>query len=209
MRDILIKMFKSCLLKRKIMLHKAMLKNSFVYGKDFCKSPAYRNPDSQLLNVKINNKTGKKENIQFGDYCNVSVSIFLNIRGSIIVGNYVYMNSVSMRIDHHLRIGSHCMFGPNVKLWDTKNHPLDPAERHKQCEHIAHVGLIDSYVAGGGDIIIGDDVWIGMDSIILGGVTIGNGSVVAAGSVVTKSVPEKVLVGGVPARMIKTICDLP
>lgn len=74
-------------------------------------------------------------------------------------------------------------------------------ERHKQCEHIAHVGLIDSYQAGGGDIIFGNDVWIGMDSTILGGVTIGKGSVVAAGSVGTKSVPENVLVGGVPARV--------
>lgn len=79
------------------------------------------------------------------------------------------------------------------------------AERHKQCEHIAHVGLIDSYEAGGGDIIICDDVWIAMDSTILGGVTIGKGSVVAAGSVVTKSIPENVLAGGVPAKVIKRI----
>jgi maltose O-acetyltransferase len=65
--------------------------------------------------------------------------------------------------------------------------------------------LIDSYEAGGGDIIIGDDVWIGMDCTILGGVSIGNGSVVAAGSVVTKSIPDNVLVGGVPAKVIKRI----
>lgn len=78
-------------------------------------------------------------------------------------------------------------------------------ERREQCKHIVHKGIIDSHEAGGGDIIIGDDVWVGMDSIIMGGVTIGNGSVVAAGSVVTKSVPENVLVGGVPAKIIKAL----
>lgn len=54
-----------------------------------------------------------------------------------------------------------------------------------------------------GEIIIEDDVWIGMDSIIMSGVTIGKGSVVAAGSVVTKNVPPYTVVGGNPARIIK------
>lgn len=97
------------------------------------------------------------------------------------------------------------MFGPNVRIWDSKNHPLDKGERRDQCIHIAEKGLVDSYEAGGGDIVIGDDVWIGMDSIIMGGVTIGDGAVVAAGSVVTKSIPANVLAGGVPAKVIKNL----
>lgn len=52
---------------------------------------------------------------------------------------------------------------------------------------------------------IGNDVWIGMDSIFLGGVSIGNGSVVATGSVVTKPVSEHVMVGGIPAKVVKSL----
>lgn len=54
------------------------------------------------------------------------------------------------------------------------------------------------------DITIGNDVWIGANSVITSGVSIGNGAIVAAGSVVTKNVPENTIVGGVPAKIIKT-----
>ncbi|MDE7464023.1 MAG: sugar O-acetyltransferase, partial [Clostridiales bacterium] len=56
-------------------------------------------------------------------------------------------------------------------------------------------------------IKIGNNVWIGAHATILAGVTIGNGAVVAAGAVVTKDVPENAVVGGVPAKIIKTIKD--
>jgi acetyltransferase-like isoleucine patch superfamily enzyme len=205
MLNFFVRIINRVLLNRRIKKHVIKLNSSCIYGKEFCTSPTYKNMKSQFLSVKINNKTNKKENIKIGDYCNISINLNLNQKGSVIIGDYVYMNSVYMRIDYHLKIGSHCMFGPNVKLWDTKSHPLDPKERHKQCEFIAHHGYIDSYESGGGDIIIGNDVWIGMDCTILGGVTIGNGSVIAAGSIVTKSIPENVLVGGIPARVIKNI----
>lgn len=194
-------------MKFKIFIYSDKLKKSIIVGKEFCQSKTYSNADRQLLNVKVNNKTNDKNKITFGDYCNVSTSILLNNKGTITVGDYVYMNSVTMRIDYNLKIGSHCMFGPNVKLWDTKSHPLEVAKRHAQCEHIAHVGSIDSYEAGGGDIVIGNDVWIGMDCTILGGVSIGNGAVIAAGSIVTKDVEEGSLYAGVPAKLIRDILN--
>ena len=191
--------------KNTIRSHQKLLFRNCVVGENFCSSPAYQNKQRQLLNVIITNKTGDKDKIRFGSFCNVSVNVFLNQKGSITIGDYVYMSSVTMRIDHNLKVGSHCLFAGNVKLWDTDNHPLSPVRRHKQCEYIAQHGIIDSYQAGGGDITIGNDVWIGMDVIVLGGVTIGNGSVIAAGSVVTKSIPENVLAGGVPAKVIRPL----
>jgi len=184
--------------------HFANLNLLAVFGKEFCKSPFYKD-ELQILNVKITNKTGDKSKIRFGDYCNVSTNIFLNNKGSINVGDFVYMNYVKMRIDYNLSIGSHCLFGPNVILWDTDSHPLSPKDRHDQCEFIAKNGFIDSYLANGGDIKIGNDVWIGMEVIILGNVNIGDGCVIAAGSIVTKSIPDNVLAGGIPARIIKEL----
>lgn len=54
-----------------------------------------------------------------------------------------------------------------------------------------------------GNIEIGDDVWLGTDALIMGGVKVGNGAVVAAGSIVTKDVPAYAIVGGCPAKVIK------
>lgn len=197
------------LLKAEIIKYKSKRKwdkinRDCVYGKLFCKSPTYQfSRNGSILNLNIFNLTNDKSKIRFGDYCNIAATIVLREKGSITVGNYVYMNRIHLNIQYHLSIGSYCMFGPNVKIWDSKDHPLDKLDRRNQLIKKLEEGIIDSYEAGGGDIIIGDDVWVGMDSIIMGGVTIGNGSVVAAGSIVTRSVPENVLVGGVPARIIK------
>ncbi len=57
------------------------------------------------------------------------------------------------------------------------------------------------------DVEIGDGVWIGARCTILPGVIIGNGSIIAAGSVVTKDIPENVLAGGVPAKVIRQLCE--
>ena len=89
-----------------------------------------------------------------------------------------------------IRIGNNCLIGPDVGIY-TAGHRLEPEGR-----------TLDVY---GMPITIGNDVWIGGNSTILPGVTIGDGAVVAAGAVVTKDVEPNTIVGGVPAKVIKKI----
>jgi len=70
------------------------------------------------------------------------------------------------------------------------NHCLDPAHRKDVIPAPVHIGR---------------DVWIGANAVILPGVTIGDGAVIAAGAVVTKDVPENTVAGGVPAKVIKSV----
>lgn len=88
-------------------------------------------------------------------------------------------------------IGDNVMIGPNT-LITTVGHPLSGQKRRQ------HLGLAQT-------VKIGNDVWIGGNCTILPGVTIGNNVVIAAGAVVTKDVPDNCVVGGVPAKFIKTI----
>jgi acetyltransferase-like isoleucine patch superfamily enzyme len=84
------------------------------------------------------------------------------------------------------------MIGPNVSIITT-GHPIEPSRR-RAC-------VIAKPIA------IERNVWIGAGATIIGGVTVGENSVVAAGSVVTRNVPPNTLVGGNPARVIRSIAD--
>lgn len=91
-----------------------------------------------------------------------------------------------------LEIGDDVMIGPNVSLI-TSGHPVEPSRRR------------DFVVAK--PIVIERNVWIGAGATIIGGVTVGENSVVAAGAVVTRDVPPNVLVGGNPAAVIRSIAE--
>lgn len=90
-----------------------------------------------------------------------------------------------------VRFGDNCMLGPSVHIY-TASHPLNPTERNSGIEFAK-------------PITIGNNVWIGGSAIINPGVTIGDNVVIASGSVVTRDVPNNVVVGGNPARIIKHI----
>lgn len=90
-----------------------------------------------------------------------------------------------------VHIGDNVMIGPNT-LISTVGHPLSPKGRRE------HLGIAKP-------VSIGSDVWIGGNVTIIPGVAIGNNVVVAAGAVVTKDVPDNCVVGGVPAKFIKSI----
>jgi len=112
----------------------------------------------------------------------------------IRIGRNVFINQNCTFYDlGGLDIGDDVMIGPNVSIITT-GHPLDPSQRRS--------------VTIGKPIVIERNVWIAVGAIIIGGVTIGKNSVVAAGSVVTKNVPPNTLVGGNPARVIRSISDV-
>ncbi|MDO3409314.1 sugar O-acetyltransferase [Saccharibacillus sp. CPCC 101409] len=90
-----------------------------------------------------------------------------------------------------VRIGDNCMLAPGVSIY-TATHPIDPYER------IAGPEL-------GKPVTIGNNVWIGGRAVINPGVKIGDNAVIASGAVVTKDVPANTIVGGNPARAIRTI----
>ncbi len=109
------------------------------------------------------------------------------------IGRNVFVNQNCTFYDlGGLDIGDDVMIGPNVSLI-TSGHPVEPSRRR------------DCVVAR--PIAIGRNVWIGAGATIIGGVTVGENSVVAAGSVVTRDVPPDTLVGGNPARVIRSIAE--
>jgi acetyltransferase-like isoleucine patch superfamily enzyme len=115
----------------------------------------------------------------------------LEIGDNTVLG---YLNLIS--VAKSVRIGNHCLFAGEVRILDNNSHSLDFEQRR------LGMPLQPSDVA---PVIIEDDVWVGMSCTILKGVTIGRGAVVAAGAVVTRSVPPFTVVGGNPARIVKHI----
>lgn len=99
---------------------------------------------------------------------------------------------INCRIAGPLTIGNDVMMAPNVSIY-TQNHETENIYRPMRLQ-----------TAEKKKVTIGNDVWIGANAIILPGVTIGNGAIIAAGAVVTKDVPDFAVVGGNPAKIIKT-----
>lgn len=111
---------------------------------------------------------------------------------NIQLGENVYFNFNCVILDIcTVRIGNNTMLGPGVQVL-AATHPTDSVERAKGLEF-------------GRPITIGNDVWIGGGAILCPGVNVGDRSVVAAGAVITKDMPEGVLIGGNPAKIIREV----
>jgi maltose O-acetyltransferase len=111
---------------------------------------------------------------------------------NITVGERVFFNFNCVVLDvAPVAIGSRTLFGPNVQIY-TATHPMNHKERASGLEYAKPIS-------------IGDDVWVGGNAVICPGVTIGDRSVIGAGSVVTKDIPADVFAAGNPCRVIRTI----
>jgi acetyltransferase-like isoleucine patch superfamily enzyme len=123
--------------------------------------------------------------------------VFFSTRrpGAVLkIGSDFGMTGGSIVAEQRVTIGHRVTVGANSIIADTDFHPLDALTRHNL--------PLDGATA---PIVIEDDVFIGMQSLILKGVTIGAGSIIGAGSVVTRDIPSRVIAAGNPARMIREL----
>lgn len=114
----------------------------------------------------------------------------------ISIGDDVGISGSTLRCSNRITIGNHTIVGSGCLIIDTDGHPLSASDR-RMSDYYRHTKSLP--------IVIGDDVFIGARCIITKGVTIGNGAVVGAGSVVTHDVPPDTIVAGNPARIVKKI----
>lgn len=128
-----------------------------------------------------------------GEGCYIEPPFRANWGGKHVhFGNNVYANfNLTCVDDGNIYIGDKVMFGPNVTI-ATANHPVQPELRARALQYNR-------------DVHIGNNVWIGANTAIVPGVTIGDNSVIGAGSVVTKDIPANVVAVGCPCKVLREI----
>jgi len=118
--------------------------------------------------------------------------LFVGPGGRLEIGDRVFINyGCSIGATELIRIGSRCNLGTQVHLMDNDWHRLEPERRHER--------------PSSRPIVLEDNVWLGARVIVLPGVSIGEGSVVGAGSVVVRDIPARSLAVGAPARVVRAL----
>lgn len=118
----------------------------------------------------------------------------VSAEATLLIGTKVGMSNTTIVATKSVKIGNNVMIGGGVTIVDTDFHSLNPLHWHTNADLENMVSL---------PVEIKDNIFIGMDSIILKGVTIGNNVVIAAGTVVTKNIPDNEIWGGNPAQFIR------
>jgi acetyltransferase-like isoleucine patch superfamily enzyme len=128
-----------------------------------------------------------------GAHCRLGRSVFFETAGAgaITVGTHVRINRGTVIVAHAgVRIGDDCLIGEYVSIRDA-DHGMALGTPMRSQPHVA------------APVTIGNDVWIARGAVILKGVTIGDGAIIAANSVVTRDVPPRTIVAGIPARALR------
>ena len=169
---------------------------------------------TESFNLKLCTPQKDKVYLEIGKNCIMSGNfIFESEQGKIVVGNNTYIGNSTLISRSSIEIGNNVTIAWGCTIYDHDSHSINYTDRRKDIDdELKDIRAGNNFIqnkdwacVNSKSIIIKDDSWIGMNCIILKGVTIGEGAIIGAGSVVTKDVPAWTLVAGNPAKVIKAI----
>lgn len=152
--------------------------------------------------------TGSKAAVKIGFHCVFFGSVYALCDGKVSIGNDTYIGTnTCVMSKESVRIGNCCIIANDVVICDNNNHPIDPDARMQMslCDNFLTDEKWSWKNAKSAPIVIEDNTWIGRRAMIMKGVTIGKGSIVGAGAIVTHDVPPYTVVAGNPAKIVKTL----
>lgn len=175
--------------------------------------------DSKFLpnfSINYNRSTGvQSHKVNIGDHCLLGVSIYLETPAAkVIIGNRVYMGNSSIIAKTSIILGDDIMVAWGVTFYDHDSHSLDYRNRDLDIKqtYFDYINEKGNYlknknwdVVNSAPIKIENHAWIGAEAMILKGVTVGEGAIIGARSVVTKDVPPYCVVAGNPAKVVKQL----
>ena len=150
---------------------------------------------NQLKPTQLQEKENYMKEVfaECGENCYIELPLRANWGGHHLhLGSGIYANfNLTLVDDGHIYVGDKVMFGPNVTI-ATANHPIDAELRGRGLQYNK-------------DVVIGENTWIGANTVIVPGVTIGKNCVIGAGSIVTKDIPDDVVAVGNPCRVLRKV----
>jgi galactoside O-acetyltransferase len=150
-------------------------------------------------------KGGQRCQISIGNNCILRCTVVFEKENSyLFVGDRSFIGKVLITIAEGIEIGNDVLISWGVTITDHNSHSLNFSERQKDVQEW-HASKKNWSSVKLGKVIIHDKAWIGFNTILLKGITIGEGAIIGAGSVVTKDVPPYTIVAGNPARVIREL----
>lgn len=157
-------------------------------------------PNARLVN------RSNTDSVRVGNESVVRGILRVETSGKLEIGAFCYIgDGVIISAASEVKIGAGTLIAHGAQIFDNDTHPVDPDQRITHFKKLLGHKPERQYEVASSPVSIGECCWIGLNSIVMKGVTIGTRSIVAAGSVVTKNMPENVLIAGNPAVVIKEL----
>ncbi|HWL70929.1 MAG TPA: acyltransferase [Geminicoccus sp.] len=163
-------------------------------------------PDIRLgLDARLVNRN-KREAVSIGRHTVSRAIMRLEPTGRLTVGERCYFgDGVLISAMNHIQIGDGTLFAHGVQVFDNNTHPIDAEERERHFAKILGLSKNTDYRIAHASVTIGRRCWLGMNAIVFRGVTIGDDTVVAGGSVVSTDLPSGVIASGNPAVPVRNL----